>query len=208
MTPYPVNSRIRVGEQCGSVVVIGKGEHGEDLPRPFYHVKFDGDDDTKIVLHEDIRECFFNGMPFIIVLVDIKTFAKFEADENAVTFQTVSAKKNGKIPPTKGKVIYWRDHYWITTGGAWMETDDPDVCERNDAFTLSYVEIEMVIPRAEWKDEIRAPHFTHGSHRGYVVTAPDGDYVCADIVAHIAPMPQASEKNSQLAISNSQWKLF
>lgn len=187
--PYPVNARVRTAQKWGSIAVIVKNGAGLSLSSPQYHVCYD-DGKVEIIEHADIVECFNNGMPFVTVLVERETFAKFAADENYVTFQTVSPKKNGKVSQTRGNVILWRDNYWICTGGAWIETAADARCETYDDFVLAYVEIELVVPRAEFDGELVAPHYGNISNFGYLLLAPDGEFVCTGIVANLAPMPQ------------------
>lgn len=193
MIPYPVNARVRVGEQWGSIETIARDENNKPLARPFYHVRFNTNE-TRIVLHEEIYECYVNGLPYVTVLVDAETFLLFDDDANHVTFSSSAEtlpRKKLHTPGTPANVIAWRDAFWIVTGGCWINTSDTVWQTHPDAL-LTVLKIENVVPLAHYPHMTREPHYAHASHTGYLIVAPDlKPYVCTGFVFNLAMRPSA-----------------
>lgn len=179
--PYPIGARVRVGfanARWGSV--IGAAISPE-IEHPVYKVRFD-DDTTADVTQSEIANCFVGGVPVLQVLVDAEIYTRFHAEGARAEFVADEAlcknhksKKQAECSP-----VLWRDQQWVVIGGAFCFEMDDGTSE------YTYLEIEQVVPRAEWQGEIVGAHYSRTSHYGHVVLTADGEFVATGVFAHIA----------------------
>lgn len=211
MNPYLLHSRVRVGDEHGTIV------HVEPTARPFYHVAFDGDtspdendpkhkrriQNTRVVLHEDIIECWTDGEPANPISVDAELFEKFLECDCVAIGTTSGEKKNKKkgaaAAPTIPPPVLWRDTYWILTGAAYD-------CD-NDQW--AHATIYPLAPRTEYAGEIREPGIVHRGYGGICVTCDLGKFVILDkpvAVCPMAPVRIAEDENDDEPIITSNFQ--
>jgi hypothetical protein len=217
MNTYPVDARVRVGQEHGTITAIGASVNGDPLARPFYHVAFDGDtspdetdkkgkrriQNTRIVLHEDILQCWYDGGPFNPVQVEAALLEKFVGEDSPewlgpiVTAEMGGGKKNARradaiaIP----NPVEWDGRFWINTGS----------CYDVGARCWLYAELYPLVPLAEYEGEIREPHFTRHSYGGYRVCCDLGEFViddhpvsvCGDVPIRTTPVRMSHEDKDE-----------
>ncbi len=179
MNPYPLHSRVRVGDEYGTIVHVALGEQAEALARPFYHIAFDGDktegiQNKRIVLHEDIKECWDAGAPVVQIPIDAALFEKFL--NSYCVSELGNAQQWDKKNPKRGLPVHipnpveWNSRLRINVGGAYD-------CENNQ---WDYLELLPLVPLVEYAGEMREPTFKQRGYQGYRVVCEQGEFVISD----------------------------